>query len=83
MFLKKYHLYILILFSGILLISLQSCVEPYSINIDSGTSIILIEGNITDLPEPQTITLSRSNLGNIKVQTKLLQSHSTVLPESH
>lgn len=71
MFLKKYHLYILILFSGILLTSLQACVEPYSINIDSGTSIILIEGNITDLPEPQTITLSHSNLGKYKSTDKV------------
>lgn len=43
-----------------MLVMCHGCIEPYQPDIEESDKILVIEGNITDLPGIQTITISRS-----------------------
>lgn len=45
----------------LLITGIIACVEPYSVNFESAKEYIVVDGVITDLDEPQFITLSKTN----------------------
>jgi len=51
-----------LLLLGLALAGIQACVEPYEPSLALNADVLIVEGTLTDLPETQSIKLSRSRV---------------------
>jgi hypothetical protein len=74
---KQAFLYLLGILVGFF--SIVSCIDPYKVTVQAEQSYLIVEGSITDLDEPQTISIFETNE---TATYKSSQFTSTISPKS-